>query len=181
MLQNTSGRSIVQQSGFARKFFGAAVSLLFSLLLVQPVAAQEVLFLIRHAERDWSSDDAGLVDAGRARAVAWADVLADAGIDLIITSEMTRTRETGQLISDQLEVPTLIVPRDAPKGLIELLQTEYSDDRVLVVGHSGTIPDILWRLGYKKLVVLLKSDYNDLFVVRSNEGGEVDVVRLNID
>jgi len=144
-------------------------------------SAQEVVFLIRHAERDWSSSDAGLVEAGHERAMSWADVFADADLDVIITSEMLRTRETGAPISETLQVPAQVFTRYDVRGLIELLQTEHSDERVLVVGHSGTIPQIIRALGATNWISIPKSDYNDLFVVRPEEDGTPDVVRLNVN
>ena len=146
-----------------------------------PGAAQEVVFLIRHAERDWSSSDAGLLAAGHERAAGWADVLADADLDVIITSEMLRTRETSAPISEALEVPVQVFTRYDVRGLIELLKTEHADERVLVVGHSSTIPQIIRALGAPDRISIPKSDYNDLFIVRTGIDGSASAVRLNVD
>ena len=146
-----------------------------------PVAAQEVVFLIRHAERAGNSSDAGLLAAGHERAAGWADVLADADLDVIITSEMLRTRETGAPISEALEVPAQVFTRYDVRGLIELLQTEHADERVLVVSHSSTIPQIVRALGAPDRIYIPESDYNDLFIVRPGIDGSASAVRLNVD
>ena len=82
------------------------LSVMLGLLLALPTAvpaqAQDVVFLIRHAERDFTQSDGGLLEEGKERAEAWGEVFHDAGLDLIITSEMNRTRETGQPI-DKIE------------------------------------------------------------------------------
>ncbi|MFD0978040.1 SixA phosphatase family protein [Tropicimonas aquimaris] len=149
--------------------------------VIGQVHAQEVIFLIRHAERDWSSSDAGLVDAGRERAVGWAEVLSDANLDVIVTSEMMRTRETGALIASVLKLPTIEVPRSDHEKLLRLLKTEFSDDRVLIVGHSSTVPQIVQRLGHPMLFHIAKSDYNDLFVVEPSGQKPPSVIRLNVE
>ena len=165
------------------KFFRAGVAALWMLatFAVTPAEAQEVVFLIRHAERDWSSSDAGLVEEGRARAENWSRVLAAAQLDVVITSEMLRTRETGAPIASAHGIPTVVVPRSDYQVLFRLMRTKYSDGRVLIVGHSSTVPEIVRRLGHSILFHISKSDYNDLFIVRPTDSGPASVIRLNVD
>jgi len=146
---------------------------------VLPGAAQDTVFVIRHAERDYVNG--GVLEEGRQRAHAWGEVLADAGLDVIITSEKPRTRQTGQPIADRLDIPIIVIPRADYDGLLERLETEFVDDRVLIVSHSSSIPVILRRLGHPTYVLVPKSDYNDLFVLRPDDDGPPDVVRLNVD
>ena len=146
---------------------------------IEPVDAQEIIFLIRHAERDFSSTDGGLVEAGRDRALAWAGVFADVDLDAIITSEMRRTRPTAAPISDSLDIPPRVFTRYDVEGLVDLLRTEYADDRVLLVGHSSSIPQIIRALGSDEWISI--SDYNDLFIVDLDEDGSVSVVQLNVN
>src|SRR6187200_238006 len=56
--------------------------------------AAEVIFIVRHAERETGQGDDGLSAAGRARAEQLAKVLADEGINYIFTSDRKRTVET---------------------------------------------------------------------------------------
>jgi broad specificity phosphatase PhoE len=156
------------------------LGLLVALLPALPAQAQETVFLIRHAERDWA-EDGGLVEEGRQRANAWGEALADAELDVIITSEKRRTRETGQPIADMLDVPILAISRYDFDGLLETLAADYGDDRVLIVSHSSSIPQILRLMGHPDSVYIPKTDYDDLFVVHPDEDGTPDVIRLNVE
>ena len=155
------------------------LGLLVALLPALPVQAQETVFLIRHAERDYVNG--GLLEEGRERAQEWGEVLADAELDVIITSEAERTRETGQPIADMLDVPIIAISRDDFDGLLETLAADYGDDRVLIVSHSSSIPQILRLMGHPDYLSISKSDYNDLFVVHPDEDGTPDVTRLNVE
>ena len=164
-----------------KRAFALFALIMVGLLSVGQVRAQEVVFLIRHAERDWSSSDAGLIGEGRERARAWADVLSAAELDVIITSEMMRTRETGALIAGELNLPTMQSPRSNYERLLRVLSTKHRDDRVLVVGHSSTVPEIVQRLGHPILFHISKSDYDDLFIVEPSDENPPNVIRLNVD
>lgn len=145
-----------------------------------PAATQEVLFLIRHAERDWVAGDA-LTEAGHERASAWAKVFEDAELDAVVASEKRRTRDTGRPIADHLDVPISVVPRADYDALLHLLLTRHKDDRVLIVGHSSTIPEIMKRMGHTKWENIPSSDYGNLFVVHPSDDKAPSVVRINMD
>jgi broad specificity phosphatase PhoE len=159
------------------------LGLLVALLPAVPAQAQEAVLLIRHAEDDVDLYDGDLVEAGRQRAHAWAEVLADAELDAIITSEMQRTRQTGQPIADLLDVPIIAIPRDDYDGLLETLASDFGDDRVLIVSHAASIPVILARMGHRdrRSASVSRLEHNDLFVVHPNEDGTPDVIRLKLD
>jgi probable phosphoglycerate mutase len=74
------------------------------------------ILLVRHGETDWNVErrfqghaDPSLNDNGRAQAHALAAELAAEHIDAVYTSDLTRARETAEIISAQLGVD--IVPR----------------------------------------------------------------------
>src|SRR4051794_12280912 len=56
--------------------------------------AAEVIFIVRHAERETGQGDDSLSAAGQARAEKLARILADEGINYIFTSDRKRTIET---------------------------------------------------------------------------------------
>jgi probable phosphoglycerate mutase len=80
------------------------------------------LFLVRHGETDWNKirkiqgvSDIPLNDAGRGQATALGDILAAHRFDVIVSSPLSRARDTASIIAGRLGMPgPLIVD-----GLIE--------------------------------------------------------------
>jgi len=162
-----------------RRFTIAAVVCCASASFV-PAQAQEMVFLIRHAEKEASGKDPKLTGAGRERAGDWADMLQFGGIDVVFTSDATRTRETGQIISESLDVPRKEVSREDVAGLMDLLEFDHADEKVLIVGHAETIPLILSRLGVSDMIEISQDDYANLLVVTPGPDDEPALVRLRM-
>ena len=74
------------------RVFGPAVALL--LTAASHAAAQQAVIVVRHAEKADQTPDTALSPKGRARAKALADLLRDAGVTHIVTSEYRRSQET---------------------------------------------------------------------------------------
>lgn len=153
---------------------------LVSALLAAPAVAQEVVFLIRHAEKELAGADPALTAKGRERAAAWAGLLKSAGLDAVFTSEARRTKETGGIIAETLNLPQTALPAGDISGLVDTLQFDHEDDRVLIVGHSETIPRILQRFGLPEKLTIRQSDYENLFVVYGLGSGTPTLVRLHM-
>jgi broad specificity phosphatase PhoE len=158
------------------------LSLVF-LLFALPAAAQQAVFVVRHAERaDTASGaapamatDPDLSDAGRARAESLAAALKDAKITAIFVTPYKRTQQTAEPLAKALGIqPTAIDPKDAA-GLIE--KVKATTGNVLVVGHSNTVPDVLTRLGIADAPKLADTDYDNLFLVI--RGDKSSLVRLH--
>lgn len=156
------------------------ISLLAVLLvsLSQPLGAQEAVYVIRHAEQDATTSDPALTEAGIARAERW-DILADAAISVVFTSELLRSQQTGGLIAEVPEVDTIEIPRRALEELHDRIVAEYEGDVVLVVSHSGTIPSVICSFGMCNVPAVSKSDYGGLYIVTGVESGTPTLVHLN--
>ena len=88
--------------------------------------AQQAIFFVRHAEQAPNDDDPFLTEAGHRRARALAEVLKDAGIDVIYTTERMRGIQTAEPISKLLNIePKRLLLRDRD-GLIGRLATNMS-------------------------------------------------------
>ncbi|MDI3335192.1 phosphoglycerate mutase family protein [Defluviimonas aestuarii] len=142
--------------------------------------AQEAVFIIRHAEKATDGQDPDITEAGRERANAWARLLSDAGLDHVITSDARRTRETGKIIADSLGLPFGSLPVADVTGLLDMLEFDHMDDRVLIVGHTETIPGILERLGATDKIELGQNDYDNLFVLVASDAEPRRVIRLHM-
>lgn len=127
--------------------------------------AATTILLVRHAERaNDGTRDSELTDAGARRARALADLLADAGITAIHSTETRRTLATAAPLADALGlVPTHYDPgalADFADGLLAL------PGRHLVVGHSNTTPTLAEHLGGEGHGAIVEAwEYDRLYVL----------------
>ena len=102
------------------------------------------LLLVRHGETDWNADgrlqgqtDRPLSDFGRRQARQLADELADEELEAIYSSDLSRARETAEIVGERLGLPVVLDPdlREKDWGTWEGL-TAVERDRVEFVGES---------------------------------------------
>lgn len=74
------------------------------------------LLLLRHGQSTWNAErrwqgwaDAPLSDAGRAQARGAAGVLRDMGFEVVVSSDLSRARETAEIIAGELGLGTVTV------------------------------------------------------------------------
>jgi broad specificity phosphatase PhoE len=96
------------------------------------------LLLIRHGETDWNAEhrwqghaDVPLNARGREQAKALAEELAPAGVDAIYASDLSRARDTAEIVGERLGVPVVLDPdlREIDVGSREGLTGEEVGDR----------------------------------------------------
>lgn len=159
-----------------------ALGALACLLASSSVNAQEAVFVIRHAEQELTGGvNAGLRPEGRERAADWATILRPSGLDLVVTTEIKRSRVTGTIIAEALGVPRVEISEGASSGIAEILRESNPEDVILVVGHSSTIPKMLRSFGYADTFPISRSAYGWLFIVTPVQNGSPAVTRLNIN
>lgn len=102
------------------------------------------LLLVRHGETDWNADgrlqgqtDRPLSDFGRRQARQLADDLAGEELDAIYASDLSRARETAEIVAARLGLPVVLDSdlREKDWGTWEGL-TAVERDRVEFVGES---------------------------------------------
>ena len=147
-------------------------------LFVRPVAAQEAIFIVRHAERLDSSTDTPLSAEGEARAARLAQMLRDARVTMIVATQYKRTQDTAKPLADLLKVPIQQVAASDLDALLAKLRTAGPSGRVLVVSHSDRVPAILAALGDKQEVTIAANEYDSLWMVVAGDGRVPLVVRL---
>jgi broad specificity phosphatase PhoE len=141
------------------------ILIVLSIAVLPTAPAQEVVYLIRHAEQALEGYDPPLIEAGHRRAKALSAILRDAEIDVIFTSEYRRTIQTGETIARALEIPLETMSKYDVTGLVTRLHTQHADDSVLIVSHSGVIPLILREFGYLEYVNISKAYHDQLFII----------------
>jgi 2,3-bisphosphoglycerate-dependent phosphoglycerate mutase len=146
------------------------------------VAAEPVIFLVRHAERadtgmasaKMAGADPDLSAAGMARAKALAAMLKDARITAVVTTEYKRTRQTGEPAASAAGLSLTVIESKNTAAAIEKLKSAQGN--VLIVGHSNTVPELLKGLGVTEPVTIAEDEFDALFVV--TRGAPPTLVRL---
>ncbi len=159
---------------------GFLVAALASWLLTTPTvaAAQGAVFVVRHAERADTSSDSLLSAVGQARAERLAVLLKDAGITQIYTTNLRRTVQTAAPLAAALRLTPTELPVNDLDALFTRLNGATLHDRVLVVGHSNTVPQILQRLGVTSPVTIADTEYDNLFIAIPQKGSSALFVQL---
>ena len=157
----------------------AVVPLLVALLVaVRPAQAQEVIYVVRHAERADQSADAALSTEGIGRSYRLRDMLSDAGITRIFTSELRRTIDTAAPLAAAIRVTPQQVPGAGVAALAAKIEASGARDRVLVVGHSNTLPALLRALRVEPPITIADDAYDNLFIVVFPRDGRPVLLRL---
>jgi len=151
--------------------------------LAATAAAQQTVFVVRHAERadtaagaaPTMAADPELSDAGRARAASLAAALEDAEVVAIFATEFKRTQATAAPLAKALGLQVTTISSKEPAKLIQAVKS--AGGNVLVVGHSNTVPAIVKDLGVAAAITVGDAEYDNLFVVTL--GATPSVLRLH--
>lgn len=136
------------------------------------------IVVVRHAETAGDDPrDPSLSEAGQARAGALLLALRDLGIRAVYTSQYRRTRETGRVVAEGLNVPLVEVPITQPdigsysRGLLERIDREHPGGAALVVGHSNTAPVLVEVASARATDPIAETEYDRLYVlIRGGDG-----------
>lgn len=139
------------------------------------------VIVVRHAERaaDATASDPELSDAGKRRAEALADALADAGVGTILVTQYRRTRMTAEPLAARGAIPIDVVETGAAgvAAHVAAVHAAVLERRaagaVLVVGHSNTVPAIVRRLSGRAVPDMSNDEYGTMYVVLLPAPGHV--------
>lgn len=135
------------------------------------------IFLVRHAEKTSEKKDPSLTTEGRQRAERLADMLADAEITQIYSSDYKRTRDTAAPLAKHLGLEIKLYDAGNLEAIAETLKAKGG--RALVVGHSNTTPELTKLLGGEGGEPIVEAtEYNRLYIVTLSEGGEANTTLL---
>ncbi|MBT8256323.1 MAG: histidine phosphatase family protein [Bacteroidia bacterium] len=139
-------------------------------------------YLIRHAEKDRSdpeNQDPYLTEAGIARAKNWAGFFDSIPLDQIYSTGYHRTQQTASYTASEKGLQLEIYdPGDLYNQDFQLLT---KGQRVLVVGHSNTTPELVNKIINQDTYATMSDDDNaSLYVVRiKGEVAKVKVLQVN--
>lgn len=135
-------------------------------------AGDRLIVAVRHAEKVDDSRNPELSEAGAARAASLAALLADAGLQRVLSTDYIRTRDTAlpTAASAGLDVE-IYDPRDIPGLALMLL--DAPERAILVVGHSNTTPALVEALTGEPAKPMPEEEYDRLYRVWVGENGSV--------
>jgi len=122
-------------------------------------ARSGLVFLVRHAEKESQEKNALLTEQGHQRAQCLAHMLAEAEIRKIFVTTITRTQQTADPLAKILGLTPVVVEQKDIQGLVTQLQAD-TNDNVLVVAHSETLPTILSTLGAGKIPKISQEEFD---------------------
>jgi broad specificity phosphatase PhoE len=133
-------------------------------------AAPTLVILVRHAEKaKLPAADPDLTAAGKARATALTSALESSGVDVIITTEFRRTRETAAPLAAARHIQPIVVQSSddtaAHARAVAAEIAKHAGHTILVVGHSNTVPAIITALGGPSLPEICEDRFATLFVL----------------
>ncbi len=105
------------------------------------------------------------------RAQALAHVCENAGITAIYASDFCRTQKTVGPLAERLGITTNVVSQHAVDGtpnvddLIAQINTNHTNQVVLIAGHSETAPLIVEKPGGGEIPAIAGNEFDNLFVV----------------
>lgn len=152
-------------------------------LHVQAARAEGVVFVVRHAEKNLEvpGDAAPLLAEGNDRARTLARMLADAGIDELVTTDALRSRQTGAPFAERTGIRPQVMTREEEVALAAGLRQNPDDKDRLIIAHTRNIPRILEALGVPdggQMKLNAATDYDNLFVVQMYPDRPASMVRL---
>jgi broad specificity phosphatase PhoE len=158
----------------------AAVLTTFLATAFVPAAASAqstVVVVVRHAETasGGMGGDPVLSEAGTARAQALADLLKNANVAALYSTQYQRTRLTATPLAEALHLTVNTIqaanPMQAHIDAIAAKVKEHAGKTVVVVGHSNTVPMIIRALGGPDIGVIPETEYDNLFTIISDASG----------
>ncbi|MEO6670523.1 MAG: histidine phosphatase family protein [Ferruginibacter sp.] len=150
--------------------------------IVKAIAAQQIpftksskIYIVRHAEKE-TGDDPGLTEAGKKRSGNLMRTLKDKSIKRIYVTNYRRSGMTADSLRIQIGVDTVHYAVDnTGEDLLKKIQANHdSDNAILIIGHSNTIPRLIAALGILNYPQgdIPDNKFDDLFII-IHEGNEV--------
>ena len=171
---------------FAPVWLAALTAILFVGLAIWLFASASTttIIVMRHAEKAaLPAEDPPLSLAGEGRAQELAQVLGQAPaefrIQAIFVSEFHRTQDTALPLANRIGVPVIVVPAKETEIVADRARSEYRGGRVLIVGHSNTVPAIVEQLSGQTIPPMADTEYGIVYVVSLPRFSRATVTRFD--
>lgn len=146
--------------------------LFISILVFILTSCTQTFYIVRHAEKADNSEDPELSALGRERAVRLEALMADKQLYTVFTSTLKRTILTGTTVTLAQSKPLISLSQKPGADLNKFtarLNRIGGNKNILVVGHTNTIPQIVFDLCGQTIAPIPESDFGNIYkVVKSN-------------
>jgi len=154
-------------------------------VLTWATANTTTVIVVRHAEKEMNAgSDPPLTQAGQARAELLSRLFGDGRepghVDAIYISPTLRSRMTAAPLAARLGLTPIVGPAHDAPNLAHRALRENGGGRVLIVGRSDTVTDIVEDLtGAKELPRIADDEYGAMYIVTVPRIGRANFLRLN--
>ncbi len=128
---------------------------------------QFVLIMIRHAEKLSREEDAGITEKGALRTSDLATMMEGYPVNAVYVTEFQRSQQTGKILSDALGCPLVAYGARDFEKLIESI-IDQGHQRVIIVGHANTIPDLTNFIASTSLKSYTETDYSRMVIIKTD-------------
>lgn len=163
----------------------AGVAVLAAAFAYWNSATTTTVVLIRHAEKQLGAiSDAPLSPPGEVRAAHLAQMFGDAAnigrIQKVYVTDTRRTQQTAAGVAQRLGLsPQVVAGKIDPRSFAKRLLHENRGGRVLVVGHSNTVPELVAALaGQDDVPPMADEEFDTMYVVTVPTIGRASVLRI---
>jgi broad specificity phosphatase PhoE len=183
-------RGSLQRKPFWAPVGVAAVSALAAALLMAVAAwflvtaRSTTVIVVRHAETTQAGADPPLSPEGQARAERLARMFGGSTlnehVNAIYVSATLRSRATAQPLANRLGLAATVASQDDPGALARRVLREHRGGRILVVGHSDTMPRLVQALsGFRDIPPILPTEYGTLYIVTVPRVGRANLLSVD--
>ncbi|WP_395808026.1 SixA phosphatase family protein [Daejeonella sp.] len=134
------------------------------------------VYIVRHAEKDTSdpkNSDPELSEVGKLRAIDLAEKLKAEKIDAVFSTKYKRTSQTASIVSRNNGLIIQNYDGQNFRILSDLIKKNYKNQRILIVGHSNTVLELVEAFGATRPLDLLRdNDYDFFFEVKIDNMGK---------
>jgi broad specificity phosphatase PhoE len=182
------GLTRTRRTFFAPIWVALLAAVILTVLLLAAVRVSLYLFsttttvvLVRHAEKSppESGPDPVLSAEGQERALRLARLLGEADVAAVYASDTRRAQLTASPLAARLGVTVTTRPGNDVGGLLDDIGEYHQGERVVVIGHSNTVPALVEQLTRGRAEVTMSDDeFDAVYVVTVTRFGPASVLRL---
>lgn len=141
---------------------------------------KKVYYIIRHAEKDTQKIDPALSKIGNERKVRLNRIFKNSFLDAVYSTLTTRTIQTVDSVAQYKGLSYHIYTDANAKETFSEISKSSDVNKVLIVGHSNTVPPIANFLYGKKYFnsIFPETEYDNLLIIVEKQNGSKQIYEL---